>query len=155
MSKYPTDALANATPADLAWISGRWKGKHKDDSIEEHWSGYGAAGTLMGMFRWERDGAVRFYELIVIESDEGRVCQRIKHMNPGIGLKSWEEQDKATEFILVQLEHHKAVFLQINKPNAPWMIYRLQDENTFVAYFETEDKTPEASDMFVYQRMSS
>lgn len=98
---------------------------------------------------------MRFYELLAIESDEGRVCLRIKHINPGFGLKSWEDQDKATEFILVQSREREVVFLQINKPNAPWMIYRLKDDDTFVVYFETEDKTPEESDLFVYHRMSS
>ena len=152
MSKYPTSALQGASPADLVWLQGQWRGQHEADTVEEHWTGLGA-NTLLGMFRWEHEGAVRFYEIIAIEAQDEHVRLRIKHLNSGEGLKTWETQEIATEFILVQQSEHKAVFLQLKTPKPNWMIYHLEDENTLLAYFESEDETPERSEMFVYKRL--
>jgi hypothetical protein len=57
MSEFPDHGLRGASPADLAWLSGNWQGRAGDDCVEEHWSPLGA-NTLLGMFRWVRDGGV-------------------------------------------------------------------------------------------------
>jgi len=125
-------------------------GSHGEDQIEEYWSPL-AAGTMMGMFRWIREGRVRFYELITIGLEGVELILRIKHFNPG--LVGWEEKDESKEFVLVQLGGNEAVFLQrkVNKPAAPWMVYRLKDKHTLIAYFEFENETVSEKDMFIYK----
>ncbi|MBX3061119.1 MAG: hypothetical protein KF770_32065 [Anaerolineae bacterium] len=152
MAKYPVEGLIGVTPADLSWLTGSWKGHRGDDVVEEHWSGLGG-GTLMGMFRWQKGEQVWFYELMVIEQAEAHVYLRLKHFYPG--LKGWEEKDQATEFLLVQLQNREAIFLQTNKPNAPWIIYRLEGDDKLVTYFEREEDTPAETDKFFYFRLQT
>ena len=66
----------------------------------------------------------------------------------------WEEKDKSTEFVLVQLNAQEAVFLELNvkKPPAPWMVYRVQDQQTLVAYFQFGNEPVSEKDMFIYKR---
>lgn len=153
MPKYPREALAGATPADLRWLAGQWRGDRKGDIIEEHYSDLGG-NTIMGMFRWLKGETVAFYELIVVEPQGESVALRIKHFNPGAGLASWEEKEQATEFILVQQTVNRAVFLQTNKPDAPWMVYQRTVPDTLTVYFEREDADTPDADKFVYQRIS-
>ncbi len=106
----------------------------------------------MGMFRWIHEGRVRFYEFITIEREGIELVLRIKHFNPG--LLGWEEKNTSTEFVLVQISEHEAVFLQrkVKKSLAPWMIYRLQEGQTLIAYFEAENGTVSEKDRFIYKR---
>ncbi len=66
MSRFPEKGLAGASPADLSWLTGSWLGKNGQDPVEEYWSPLGG-NSLMGMFRWVKDGTVSFYELEAIE----------------------------------------------------------------------------------------
>ncbi|MEQ8676242.1 MAG: DUF6265 family protein [Aggregatilineales bacterium] len=154
MTKFPTSGVTNATPADFPWMIGKWRGSHGtygEDTVEEHWSEPGTGGTMMGMFRWEKPDGVWFYELLVIEQNDAEVFMRLKHFNPG--LKGWEEKDEATEFLLVQLDYRRAVFLQMNKRETQWLIYRLEGENRLVSYFEKEDAFPDEAQKFIFQRL--
>ncbi len=151
LNEYPKTPLADPRITDLQWLSGNWTGSHGEDQIEEYWSPL-TAGTMMGMFRWIHEGRVRFYEFMTIEREGRELLLRIKHFNPG--LLGWEEKDTSTEFVLVQISRDEAVFLERNvkKPPAPWMIYRLQDNQTLIAYFEFENGTVSEKDMFIFKR---
>lgn len=148
MSKYPREALTTVSPADLSWLTGKWQGQHGTEIIEEHWSGLNGR-TLMAMFRWLKEGAVWFYELMVIEQEkDGRLFLRVKHFYPG--LKGWEEKDDSAEFLLVQLEGQKAVFLQVNKPGS-WLVYHRPAPNRLLAYFDNGQETVKEESKFNYQ----
>jgi Domain of unknown function (DUF6265) len=47
---------------------------------EEHW-GTASVDSLMGTFRFVRDGKGRFYELMLIEQTADRPGLRLKHFN--------------------------------------------------------------------------
>jgi Domain of unknown function (DUF6265) len=149
MTSYPTTGLVGASVADLQWLEGDWLGRYGEDVVEEMWSNL-RGEMLMGMFRWLRDDEVRFFEFITLGIEEGLVVLRIKHMN--VGLASWEEQAKSTEFVLVHLQEQEAVFLQRNKPNPPWMIYR-REPDRLITYFQRDEETPPEDDQFVYSRI--
>lgn len=146
MDKYPREGLMNVSPADLTWLTGRWRGERGSQLIEEHWSGL-EGGALMAMFRWLKDGRVRFYEFMSIEPEDERVMLRIKHFYPG--LKGWEEKEEAAEFLLVQLQGQEAVFLQVNKPG-PWMVYHRESPERLVAYFDKGEEAVKEEDKFIY-----
>jgi hypothetical protein len=152
MGHYPTTGLAGPSPADLAWMTGSWAGQRGDDLIDEHWSPL-VGGTMMGMFRWLRGEQVFFYEFTTLAVENGLVMLRIKHFYPK--LVGWEEKDKSVEFMLVQLSGQEAVFLELNVPSPPWMIYRLEDEHTLVSYFEREGEAVSAAEQFIYTRQES
>ena len=118
MSKFPLHGLAGQSPAALSWLTGSWRGRNGPDSVEEHWSPF-EGDSLMGMFRWVRDGKVLFYELVAIESEGELVRMRIKHFDPG--LIGWEEKDRAMEAVLVHLSGREAAFLELQGSDPRWI----------------------------------
>ena len=148
---YPTQPVAGVIAGDLSWLSGIWRGQHGADAIEEHWS-KPAGGTLMGMFRWLRDEQVWFYELMTIEPRDDEIVLHIKHFDPG--LKGWEEKDQAVEYVLVEHQEGRAVFVHAASLGQ-WLIYHLETPERLVAYFETEDQRASLDDLFVYWRQNA
>lgn len=152
MSKYPQTGLEGVTAADLSWMAGQWRGLRGEEEIEEHWS-EPRGGAMMGMFRWLRDGRVWFFEFLTLEQQGECVLMRIKHYYPG--LIGWEEKDSSVEFLLVQLGEREAVFWQLHKPYAPWIIYRREGAQRMITYFEREDKDVTAEEIFSYSLIST
>ena len=152
MNKHPISSMVSVSVSDLSWLSGAWYGQVGDDLIEEHWSGP-AGGTLLGMFRWIHEGQVRFYELLTIEPDGDRLLMRIKHFGPG--LIGWEEKDQAVTLALVGLQTGEAIFYRLGSDEPLWLFYRLEDENTLVAFFEHDETGHKAEDEFRYQNQQA
>lgn len=149
MDELPTKGLTGVTPADLAWLTGSWLGRNGEDPVEEHWSPL-RGNTLMGMFRWVSDGKVRFYELTAIEQEGEFVFFRIKHFDPG--LVGWEEKDRAHQFLLVRLQGTEALFLELERPDARWAVYRREGDDRLVSYFTRENEPVTETGMFEYAR---
>jgi hypothetical protein len=151
MSKLPEKGLTGASPAELRWLTGAWLGRNGEDHVEEHWSPL-HGNTLMGMFRWVKDGTVWCYELCVIEQEGPLVFMRVKHFFPK--LIGWEEKDHAYEFVLVQLQDGEAVFLELDQPQARWLVYRLTGQDQLVYYFTWENKRDTDTGIFEFTRQS-
>jgi len=151
MDKYPIRGLIGKTPDHLNWLTGNWKGDDDESQIEEYWSP-SAGGTLMAMFRWIKNQVVWFYEFITIEQENEHVMMRIKHFDPK--MQGWEERDKSSDFLLVQLQEQEAVFSNINKPDQ-WLVYRLENEEKLVSYFWNENETFDPDDVFTFMRHKS
>jgi hypothetical protein len=81
---------APATIDDAAWLAGRWVGEGLGGQLEETWAPP-AGGQMVGHFRLMRDGAVAFYEIMLMDVVEGGVRMRVKHFNPDF--VGWEEKD--------------------------------------------------------------
>jgi hypothetical protein len=106
------DSGAVSPPArieDFAFLSGRWAGPGLGGETEELW-GSAAAGTMFGTFRLIQAGKVVFYEFFALEEHEGTVAFRLKHFDPGPGLRGWEERDQETSFRLVRVRDGGAWF---------------------------------------------
>jgi hypothetical protein len=135
-----------ATTDDLAWMVGRWVGEHGADRIEEWWSD-AYAGMMLGMFRWHQGDKPRFYELLSMEPEEGRLVFRIKHFAPG--MLGWEEKDESITFDLVELREGEAVFLERGEER--WMVYQAQPQSDeLVAWFDTAAEPHAPGDEFRY-----
>jgi hypothetical protein len=145
--KYSLTPIKGKSTNQLAWMAGAWVGNHGTEKIEEHWS-HPANKTMMGMFRWLRGDEVWFYELLVIEPEEDSLVMRIKHFYPG--LKGWEEKDASIDFVLVSLKETEAAFLQRNRDEHQWLVYRLKETGQLVTYFAREDSETDRSDWFIY-----
>ena len=147
MSKYPTEGMTTAVSDDLSWLTGIWHGARGSEIVEEHWSGV-SGNSLMAMFRWLKEGAVWFYELMAIEQEaDGRIFLRIKHFYPG--LKGWEEKDQSAECLLVQLQDQKAVFQMVGQ-SGKWMVYHREGADRLLAYFEKEGEEVKEASVFIY-----
>jgi Domain of unknown function (DUF6265) len=139
MSTYPEQGLKGASPADLAWLTGSWQARIGSEHVEEHWSPL-RANTLMAMFRWVKDGEVLFYEIEVLEQEAELVYLRVRHFDPK--LVGWEEKTIPHQFVLVELDDHGAVFLELDKPEQRWAVYRREEPDNLLAYF-THDREPD------------
>lgn len=144
----PTEPIEASIDA-MGWLSGHWRGERSSICIEEWWSDPDG-GMMLGMFRMIEGGAPRFYELLTLEPDEGRLVLRIKHFDPA--LVGWEESDAAVTLDLVALVDGEAVFL--TRGSERWMVYRRNPATgELVAYFETaEHPHTDGEDEFRYAR---
>jgi len=86
----PAAARKAPTIDDAAWLAGRWIGEGLGGTIEETWAPP-AGGQMVGHFRLVRDGNPVFYEILLIDVDEGGIRMRVKHFNPDF--VGWEERD--------------------------------------------------------------
>ena len=144
---HPTEPIA-APIESLDWIVGHWAGGRGTDWFEEWWA-EPAGGTMVGMFRWLQDGAVRFYELLTVEPEGDHIVWRIKHFKPG--LIGWEEKDAAVTLDLVRLDEGEAVFMMRGDPR--WMVYRrVPATDELVAYFESTATPHTPDEEFRYAR---
>jgi hypothetical protein len=96
-----------ASIGDLAWIAGHWQGSAMGGQFEETWNAP-LAGSMLGMFKFVKDGQVGFYELLIIEPLGESLTLRIKHFSSD--LQAWEEKDKFVEFRLLKLTDREALF---------------------------------------------
>jgi hypothetical protein len=117
----------------LAWTAGRWHGSIGEDVIEEHWSSP-EGGTLMGMFRWLKDGKVYLYEFMTFEPYDDSLMLRIKHFNAG--LVGWEEKDTSTLYYLDRMEPRSITLDQRRDESNSRISYRLDDADTMVVTLE-------------------
>ena len=94
--------------ADLAWISGAWKGDGLGGKVEEHWTAP-AGGAMLGMFRLvSGQGRATVFELCLIEQVEEHIVYRFRHFGPQH--KPWEPPDQPLTFHLTRLTEYEAVF---------------------------------------------
>lgn len=139
MSQYPREGLKGASPADMAWLAGSWYADLGRDAVEEHWSPL-RGHMLMAMFRWVRDGKVRFYEIEALEAEGDYVYLRVRHFDPG--LIGWEAKRRPHEFVLVEQSAARLVFFELNMPDPRWAVYERRSSDELIAYF-THDSEPD------------
>lgn len=93
--------------ANVSWIAGHWRGEAFGGTAEEMWSPpFG--GSMMGMYKMLKDGAVVFYEFLTIVEEAGSLMLRLKHFDAH--LSGWEERDASIEFPLVEYASTEACF---------------------------------------------
>jgi hypothetical protein len=111
-SKAENKAVDKATLADVAFIAGTGTGSMGGGVIEEQWSAP-AGDSMMGMFRYTKDGRAVFYEFLLIEQTATGPVLRLKHFNPG--LIGWEEKAEVFSYPLVELQPRRAAFERPDK----------------------------------------
>jgi hypothetical protein len=104
---------------DIAWIAGHWGGEAIGGTFEETWNPpFG--NSMVGMFKFVKDGKADFYELLTIVEENESLVLRLKHFDPQ--LVGWEEKDKSLEFPLLRLSETEATF--------DGMAFRIIDDST-------------------------
>lgn len=111
-SRAENKAVDKATLADVAFIAGTGTGSLSGGVIEEQWSAP-AGDSMMGMFRYTKDGRAVFYEFLLIEQTATGPVLRLKHFNPG--LIGWEEKAEVFSYPLVELQPRRAAFERPDK----------------------------------------
>lgn len=97
------------SPADLAWMTGRWVAEHDGMFFEESW-GPPAQDGLVGTFRMAAEGETSMYELMCVEQDRGGpLVLRLRHFSRG--LVPWKDDAVGgLPYTLVELGETRAVF---------------------------------------------
>ncbi|MDX1938929.1 MAG: DUF6265 family protein [Saprospiraceae bacterium] len=108
--------------ADLDFIVGSRYGELDGGIIEEHWTPP-TGNTMMGAFKYHKNGKDVFYEFLVIEKTDTAVIMRLRHFSHG--LIGWEEKDFAYQFSLVKAAPEYALFEQ-------------QDGKVRIAFFQRD-----------------
>lgn len=86
-----------AQPIDAAaFLVGRWTGFGMGGDVEEVWSP-AQGGQMVGHFTYARNGAVVFYEILLIRPDEeGGLEMLVKHFNADF--TAWEDKEDWVTF---------------------------------------------------------
>ena len=124
---YSTSPLKRPLFEKLDLFTGAWRGKSKDDQIEEHWMS-DDQNNRTGMFRWIKKGEVFVYEIMALNERNDEVHLLLRHF--GKEFECWEEKDKPMVFVLTELTDTKAVFILSTKPEGGFLVYELVDDNT-------------------------
>lgn len=96
-----------ATLADIAWLSGHWRGEAFGGITEEIWSPP-LGDSMMGSFKLVSEGKTSFYEICQLVEENGSLSFRLKHFNSD--LTGWEEKNEREEFPLVKVEKNAVYF---------------------------------------------
>ena len=117
------EAMPAARIADVAWIAGHWSGEAFGGTAEEIWSSP-SGDSMMGMYKMVKDGAVVFYEFLVIVEESNSLMLRLKHFDSR--LSGWEEKEDSIEFPLVEYTSNEAFF--------DGLTFRKVDDDTLEAF---------------------
>ncbi|MBM3755077.1 MAG: hypothetical protein FJW38_13975 [Acidobacteria bacterium] len=86
-----------ATPLDeMAWIAGHWHAKSMWGGTGDEIYSVPSGGSIIGLFRYVKDGKLNLTEILHYEIENGNVILRLKHFEPG--LKGREEKNDSVEF---------------------------------------------------------
>ncbi len=109
---------------DFKILVGTWKGTGFNSELTEVWA-EPSSGTMMGMFKIERDNKIVLYEFMNIVKENGVFVLKVKHFNPEF--QGWEEKDKHISFPLKEIRENKIIFegLTINKTDDNELIFLL------------------------------
>jgi hypothetical protein len=133
-TKIPSDVALQ----DLAFMSGHSRGELDGGIADEHWS-EPAGDSMMGIYRYVKDGKVQMYEMMAIEQTVNGPVLRLKHF--GAGLDAWEDKTQVWNFPLVRFSAGDAVFETTDKKIR--ISYRVVGTSILEATLEHAGKKPE------------
>lgn len=134
---------APATIKEVAWLQGRWMGEGLGGPVEEIWAAP-AHGQMMGMFRYEREGKLVFYEFLTLAEQDGSLVLRVKHFNPD--MTGWEEKDKFVTFRFIKAEGDRIYFSGFT--------FERQGHEGWVGYLAMRSKDGSVADVkFTFRRV--
>jgi|HubBroStandDraft_1064217.scaffolds.fasta_scaffold03776_2 hypothetical protein len=138
--------LQDVALTDLAFMSGHNRGEYEGGIVDEHWS-EPAGDSMMGMYRYIRNGKVQIYELLVIEQTAKGLVLRLWHFDPGLG--AHEDKSEVLSYPLVRFANGEAVFERPDKTGR--LTYRAVGRAVLEATIENAGKKTE---VFQYQHSS-
>ena len=142
-SKAPQDVSLK----ELAFISGHSQGELEGGIAEENWS-EPAGDSMMGIYRYVKDGKVQMYEMMAIEQTAKGPVLRLKYFNAG--LEGWEDKTQVWNFPLARFNAGEAVFERPDKSIR--ITYRIAGAGLLEATLEHAGKKPE---VFQYKHSSN
>lgn len=135
--------------ASLSWMAGQWVRTQGKDDLEESWSGP-THDSLMGMFRWVKDGKVWMFEFMTITVEGDEIVFRLRHFDRS--LKPWEPQDAPLTYKMKSLSGDEVVFEHPEKNDPKRFVYRRPGKDKFVVRLESEKDGKLSGSEFEFRR---
>ena len=140
--------VTGVTLADLSFITGLWRADWNGGEGEEHWSA-ASGDSMIGTFRFVKDGKGRFYELMLIEQMPDGPVLSLKHFNAG--LIGWEDKAQVYSFHLVDFGKNVAVFALENK--SARLTYRAYPTGELSVLLEHPNDVQQKPEEFKFKRV--
>jgi len=138
------DSPPTATLADAEMLVGSWAGTAFGGTIEEVWNPP-SAGSMVGFFKLMHDGEVSFYELLLLQEEEGTLNLKVKHFNPDFS--AWEDKRDHITFRFIKVEENAIHFSGIS-------FYRIS-ENEMHGYIVMRSGESVREEKIVYRRATT
>ena len=135
--------------SDLSFIEGHWVADLGGDQLEEIWSAP-TGDSLVGMFRWIKNGRVWIYELLTIRREADGIVFRFRHFSNE--LVPWEPKDAPLTFKLVSFSEGKAVFENPEHETRRYSFIKDGEKGLRVHLQAFEDGKLTPGDVFEYHR---
>jgi hypothetical protein len=132
--------------ADLSFIVGSWGADWSGGFGEEHWS-TASGDSMVGTFRFVKEGKARFYEMMLIEQTPEGPVLRLKHFNPG--LIGWEEKAQVYSYPLIEHRQGLAVFERPDKQTR--MTFRRTSNDSLSVLLEQTKDGKQTSEEFKFK----
>ena len=145
----PPPSAVKASIADVAWIAGQWAKENDKDRLEESWS-VPRGDSMIGMFRWIKDGRVWIYELLTIREERETLVLRFRHF--GNDMSSWEPKDEPLTYRLASFTDNEVVFENPSSDSHRRYSFYRPDLNTLVVRVGALREGKISSSEFVYRR---
>jgi hypothetical protein len=131
-----------ASLADVAFMAGHWVGGDEGELSEEVWSAP-HGDSMMGMWRYVKDGRTRIYELLTLTPDGPGIVLRIRHFDPQLVAR--EEKERPVALPLVAKGPKLAVFegSESGGRGTVRLTYRLETNDTLTSVLEKEGSRDE------------
>ncbi|MDZ7764596.1 MAG: DUF6265 family protein [Melioribacteraceae bacterium] len=125
----------------LNFLQGNWTSEKWGGIIEEYWSAPNG-NTLIGMFRFIKDGELQFSEHFMVTEQNNTLTLKLRHFNPDF--TGWEDQYSYVEFPLVNIEENFVEFDGIS--------YQLTNENRLIILLEMGDAEKIETEEFILKK---
>lgn len=106
-----------STLAEFSWLQGAWVMQDGDDRLDEWWSSP-VGNSMVGSFRWTRDGRLWMTEHMSITDEGADVIFRLRHFSAEMA--AWEERGDPFVYRLTERDGRRATFaIMEQKPGRP------------------------------------
>jgi len=143
------DKTAKPGIAAVAWLEGNWNTAKDNGTLQELWSAP-SGDSMMGAFRWSRDGKVWLFEMLSIVEESDGVVFRFRHF--GRDLSAWEEKNDPLTLKLIQSSADELVFENGEGERPKRMTYKRIDADTLGVRLESMENGKPSTLEFEFKR---
>lgn len=144
-----TNKNNNKTLVNLSWLTGTWIGDHDGDYLEEIWS-EPIGDTMMGVFRWVKDGKVWINEIVTITADPEGLVFRMRHFDRK--MTAWEEKDKPFYYPMKSIAPYEIVFENPERDHPRRITYKRVNDKLHIILDGVKDGKKSGTDEFIFHR---
>ncbi len=135
-TKIPSAKIALA---DLSWLAGHWINDDKDgELLEETWM-EPSGPSMLGMFRWLKNGKVYLYEMLAIEQRGEQIQFLLRHFNQGLVPWDNEKAGPPVTMTLTASATEKAVFESAEGGSKRRITFARESESELEVILESGD----------------